>query len=361
MIFGIEQINLSLQQVLSLIGLMQSVFIIVHVIMRTKNIKLPLLTLFYFSILCAAFLLDLVATHIITFIPLYLIIQSFIWFMIAPMSIVFICKLVYPDKNIHNHKVFSILCLPFFGLALALNIANFSPSCHKLLECQIFWDWFFLSGTVVGGLSLLTVWLNSQMLSDMHAQKFAKERYWLILALILMNAALVSIFLFATEMRIYDGDIVILRNIIGLSFIYLSTTSLFRVYPQVVALKPILKKNNLTLNSTEQIHLKKLQHLMELDKVYQEPSYSRSDLAKELDISETALSRIINVYYKKSFPQIMNEYRLEDAKRLLRQTDAPVKTVAAEVGFNSLASFNRVFKTEIGITPSEYRAKTYTN
>lgn len=359
MILGLEQISLSLQQVLSLIGLAQSVFVIVHVIMHTKNTKLPLLPLSYFSLLCAAFLFDFAASHIITFIPLYTIIQSFLWFMLAPMSVILIRQLVYPVKTMHKRKALTILCLPFIGLVLALSVASFSPSCHKLLECQILWDWFFLSGTIVGGLSLLTIWLNRQMLSDMRAQKFAKERYWLILALILMNTALVSILLFATEMRIYDGDIVILRNIIGLSFIYLSTTSLFRVYPQVISLKPVLSKANATLSPVEQSHLKELRHLMELEKVYQEPSYSRSDLAKELDISETALSRIINVHYKKSFPQIMNEYRLEDAKRLLRQTDAPVKTIAAEVGFNSLASFNRVFKTEVGVTPSEYRSKVY--
>ena len=51
----------------------------------------------------------------------------------------------------------------------------------------------------------------------------------------------------------------------------------------------------------------------------------------------------------------MNERRVDDAKRLLVETDAAIKTIAEEVGFNSLPSFNRVFKDLTGYAPSIYR------
>jgi AraC-like DNA-binding protein len=99
----------------------------------------------------------------------------------------------------------------------------------------------------------------------------------------------------------------------------------------------------------------KIEDLLRYDKVYQEPTYSRSDLARELEISETLISRVINIYFQKSFPQLLNECRVEDAKRLLRQTKASIRVVQEEVGFNSLASFNRVFKETTGLSPSVYR------
>jgi AraC-like DNA-binding protein len=89
--------------------------------------------------------------------------------------------------------------------------------------------------------------------------------------------------------------------------------------------------------------------------VYQEPTYSRTDLARECDTSETIISRVINAHFGKSFPQLINEYRVEDAKQLLIQTSAPVKVIAGDVGFNSLASFNRVFKDTTGESPSKFR------
>jgi len=92
--------------------------------------------------------------------------------------------------------------------------------------------------------------------------------------------------------------------------------------------------------------------------VYQEPTYSRSDLARELNVAETAISRVINIYFGKSFPQVLNERRIVDAQRLLRETPAPVKQVAEEVGFNSMATFNRVFREAVGHTPTEFRAQS---
>ena len=98
-----------------------------------------------------------------------------------------------------------------------------------------------------------------------------------------------------------------------------------------------------------------VENLINLERIYHEPSYSRSDLAKELNVAEASVSRIINLHFKKSFPQVLNEYRVEDAKRLLLDTDASIAVVAEEVGFNSISSFNRVFKDLAGQSPSSYR------
>jgi AraC-like DNA-binding protein len=79
-------------------------------------------------------------------------------------------------------------------------------------------------------------------------------------------------------------------------------------------------------------------------------------LARELGISEARVSRLVSIAFEKSLPQVINERRIKDSLLLLDQTDAQISVVAEQVGFNSVPTFNRVFKDNMGISPSEYRS-----
>lgn len=56
-----------------------------------------------------------------------------------------------------------------------------------------------------------------------------------------------------------------------------------------------------------------------------------------------------------SFGSYLNEYRLSKGAEMLRQTNHKILVIAEEIGFESLANFNRQFKARYGITPREYR------
>jgi AraC-like DNA-binding protein len=154
-------------------------------------------------------------------------------------------------------------------------------------------------------------------------------------------------------------DIVLVRTVLGLGFVYIVGTSLFRIYPQAVQVEmKSVQQQGVTsapLSLQERDLALKIEKLMTMDKVYQESTYSRTDLARECNTSETVISRVINEHFGKSLPQLLNEHRIADAKRLLTDTDAPVRVVAEQVGFNSLPSFNRVFKEMTGVAPSQFR------
>jgi two-component system response regulator YesN len=55
--------------------------------------------------------------------------------------------------------------------------------------------------------------------------------------------------------------------------------------------------------------------------------------------------------------QYLKQARMEKARRTLRTSFAPVKTVAAEVGYNDPTHFEREFKKAYGSTPSQFRAE----
>ena len=60
----------------------------------------------------------------------------------------------------------------------------------------------------------------------------------------------------------------------------------------------------------------------------------------------------------RNFNSFVNGYRIAEVKAALadpRQAEVPVLTIALDAGFNSLGPFNRAFKAETGLTPTEYR------
>ncbi|NVK21340.1 MAG: helix-turn-helix transcriptional regulator [Kangiellaceae bacterium] len=99
-----------------------------------------------------------------------------------------------------------------------------------------------------------------------------------------------------------------------------------------------------------------LEQVLQEQKLYLDPSLNVSRLAQELDISPTNLSLIINSHYKQSFRSLINDYRLKDikAKLLDPNNKASILSLALESGFNSEASFYRVFKATTGLTPRAF-------
>lgn len=102
----------------------------------------------------------------------------------------------------------------------------------------------------------------------------------------------------------------------------------------------------------------RLKELMAVDGLYMNPVLKVDMLAARLSIPEKGLSNLLNQYAGKNFNDFVNEFRVEEAKRKLidpRYANFTIAAVALECGFNSLATFQRVFKQTTGVTPSQYQ------
>jgi AraC-like DNA-binding protein len=109
------------------------------------------------------------------------------------------------------------------------------------------------------------------------------------------------------------------------------------------------------LSESEQELLEKIEALMQLDKLYQQQGFSRRQLADELGVAEHHISRAVNVGRNQSFTEMINGYRVAEAADLLTKTGESITEIAFAVGFNSLATFNRVFRQRMDTSPSQYR------
>jgi len=112
--------------------------------------------------------------------------------------------------------------------------------------------------------------------------------------------------------------------------------------------------STLSVKKAKEINEKLLERLTQ-DDLYLEADLSLHLLAEEIEEKPNNLSQVINQYHKKHFHDFINTYRIEEAKKLLKETVLKIEAVAYDSGFNSISTFNVAFKKETGITPSKFR------
>ena len=81
-----------------------------------------------------------------------------------------------------------------------------------------------------------------------------------------------------------------------------------------------------------------------------------ADLANEVGISRSALVERFTRYLSEPPMTYLTRWRLQLAARSLKRTSRGVADIAAEVGYESEAAFNRAFKREFGQPPGRYRS-----
>jgi len=98
-----------------------------------------------------------------------------------------------------------------------------------------------------------------------------------------------------------------------------------------------------------------LEQWMEKEKPYLNPKFCLLDMRDVLPLNRTYLSQLIKNTYGCNFYQFVTNYRIEEAKRLLRENPyMKMQDVAEQSGFSSPTVFTRIFAKETGFLPSEW-------
>ena len=130
--------------------------------------------------------------------------------------------------------------------------------------------------------------------------------------------------------------------------------------PQRLEIQNTLQENSKyqrsALNEHRSLRIaNKITQVMEEEKLYLDPSISLQKLAKHTTTSSNYISQTLNETLGLNFFDFVSRYRVEAAKRLLRETDDTIIDIAMNVGFNAKSSFYTAFKKETQQTPSRYR------
>ncbi|NJK97573.1 MAG: helix-turn-helix transcriptional regulator [Bacteroidales bacterium] len=81
------------------------------------------------------------------------------------------------------------------------------------------------------------------------------------------------------------------------------------------------------------------------------------DVAERLNTNKQYVSEVINRSFPEKLLRFVNDYRIEEFKRLIALPDSDrmnILGIAFESGFNAKATFNAVFKKKTGLTPSQF-------
>lgn len=96
---------------------------------------------------------------------------------------------------------------------------------------------------------------------------------------------------------------------------------------------------------------------MELEKPFLNSELKLNLLAEQLSLSANQVSQVINDITRQNFSDFINQYRIEEAKRIIINDNQNLKLieVAYDSGFNNKTSFNTAFKKFTSYSPSEFQ------
>ncbi len=143
---------------------------------------------------------------------------------------------------------------------------------------------------------------------------------------------------------------------VGIKGYFTDTTKLntldFSFTPNPESIPQIQEENIVSEEEVNQIR-----SLMENEKPYLNPDLNLSQLAKEAKMTRAQLSQVINGGFNKNFNDFVNSFRVNAFKEKLNQgkhEQLSLLGIAYDCGFNSKATFNRVFKKLTNTSPTEF-------
>ncbi len=121
---------------------------------------------------------------------------------------------------------------------------------------------------------------------------------------------------------------------------------------------PVKYQNSKLSQIDIQKSIKVIKEMIHKERLYLESDLTINRLSDKLDIHPKLISETINRYEGQNFVSFINTYRIEEAKKLLLDTQSndKIAAIAYNCGFNSLSAFNIAFKSITSYTPSQFRS-----
>ena len=148
-------------------------------------------------------------------------------------------------------------------------------------------------------------------------------------------------------------------------FVYTNDQAIFRSRPWIEDAEKETKEDETPEEGKTDVNTdyrRALEQWMDTEKPYLNPNFRLTDLRQVLPMNRTYLSQFINAEYDCTFYQFVTNYRIEEAKQLMKNhPEMKLSDVATLSGFSSPVVFSRTFAKETDMTPREWQTKAAGN
>jgi AraC-like DNA-binding protein len=147
--------------------------------------------------------------------------------------------------------------------------------------------------------------------------------------------------------------------ILFMGFYGLRQTNVFKTISEKSSLNHTQKTDigHTILATEDEQFIRKLLNFFQNEKPFLQPDITLLELSRQLNVTPEYLSKILNKHLHQHFFDFINQFRVEAFKDACRNPEnhkLSIIGVAYDCGFNSKATFNRVFKNMTGTTPGNY-------
>lgn len=258
----------------------------------------------------------------------------FIIFLVILISpLLFDIKLM--DSKHVGYPFIKLLITPFYLFSILLILHNYRKKLLEEYSYEVEVNLMWLTWITIGAILLWIIALGGYLYNSFNdVQKTILYDNYVL--------SFLSFFLFAlTYVAITKTDIF--------------HTPLEKVKPKKITIEPSNPKPKDTEDFKNE--LEELKKIMAEKRPYLDPLLSITKLSEITKIPQYKISKILNNHLDQSFYDFINGYRIEEVKLKMisgQAKELSILGIATESGFNSKASFNRVFKKKEGITPSTF-------
>ncbi len=347
-----DYIILSATEIAQLAALGPCLFLLGFLIFSTRQFSLTFLPIIYFISLTCSFLLPILSVF-----PEFdsKTLRAILLFNehLAP-EIAFLLILQFILRKPPPLIFFSILAIPIVGSALFLFLAiEGRDVCLSDTTCISAENILALYRIIGSSVVFLLLFIFIPQMPKIGKEDVTrKHKYWLIIAMIAYSLLVVMVDLIKIVDMVSLERAIFIKTMIGVTFVYLVPTSIFRVFNKNLKIRPITSSK---VENRDKKLAGKVRNILETERPYRDLEFNRGVMADKMGLTEQHLSRVVNTHFGKSFTDTVNELRVRDAKQMLQKTDKKITDISFNIGFSSIASFNRVFKESTGMTPRDYR------
>jgi AraC-like DNA-binding protein len=307
----------------------------------------------------------------------------FVAFTYGPLLYLYVQFMVHPEKKFNwlvllhfiPFLVFFTVSVTFRDVPLLKDLRTFFRPDRFISLRIVYSTVFFISVTVYSILSFIEIRRHQSYIKNIVSYTSGMITLnWLKILSISFYVAFLILFIL--------GGLNMIGNFIPFDpyFVVFTFIMMFTfVYSLYVIKQPVIFGQEIRITDDEkkegekyarsglkekqaEIYLRKIIKYMDEKKPYINRDLSIQDLADATGIARHHITQVLNEIHGKNFFTFINEYRVKEVIERFndpKNNNFTILAIAYDSGFNAKTTFNSIFKSQTGMTPSEFREKSF--